>query len=360
MFVIKIQTMTQLERIHFIYTLLEEAPQTINQIHEQLAQKNVDLGARQLYLDLSQIEKYYLRKGEQLLCSSGQFNRKTYRLVKPSDEIGLTARDITTFQLARSASPRILQQNRKESMNKFRSVYKEFIKMNSTFYSFMSEEQNTRSFFYESAYDSAYDDKLDDIIWSIANYTILTIKEIGGDATSIPKKLRFPIAFKPLLLIFHRGTHFVAGYESERSIFLTIDISKIRDYSLTKRTFAFKKLVASSRADMQKRFGVTQNIDDKLYKIELEFASQTGEFVSHYFWHSSQQFRMLDNGNWLMSMECGINRELLGWIFQWMSNVRIRKPKILSNLYMEQLTKINASYDEDKIFSYHNFFTELS
>lgn len=360
MFVIKIQTMTQLERIHFIYHLLEEAPQTINQIHEKLAEKNVDLGTRQLYLDLTQIEKYYLRKDEQILCSSGQFNRKTYRLVKPSEEIKLTARDITTFQLARSGSPRILQQNRKESMNKFRKVYNEFIKMNSTFYSFMSDDQNTRSFFYESAYDSAYDDTLDDIIWSIANYTILTIKQISGDATSIPKRLRLPIEFKPLLLIFHRGNHFVAGYESERSVFLAIDISKIRDYSLTKKTFAFKKLVASSKVDLQKRFGVTQNIDEKIYRIELEFTSQTGIFVSHYFWHSSQQFRVLDNGNWLMTMECGINRELLGWIFQWMSNVRIRKPKVLANMYMEQLAKITAGYDEGNVFSYHNSFTELS
>lgn len=352
--------MTQLERIRFIYTLLEDAPQTINQLHDKLLLQQVDIGIRQLYLDMTQLQQYYLRSHEKIICSNGQFNRKTYRLVKPSDEIGMTSRDITTFQLARSSAPRLLQTTRKESMNKFRAVYKEFIKINSTFYSFMSDEQNTRSWFYESVYEDNYDDMLDDIIWSIANYTFLHINEISGDATSIPKKIRLPLSFKPLQLVYHRGTHFVAGFESEKNIFLAIDISKIKAYTLTKKTFAFKKLVELARTEMGKRFGITHNIDEKVYKIELEFTSKTGEFISHYFWHASQRFTKMENGNWMLTMECGINRELLGWIFQWMSNVRINKPKILVNLFTEQLNLMNSNHMRNHDFTYKNRFTQES
>ena len=354
MFVIKLQTMTQLERVYIIYKMLEQNPQTVNEIHASLLKQKVSIGLRQIYIDIKQISQFILREGEQILISTSQFNRKTFRLVKPTVDLNLNQRDISTFQLTRSASPRILQIGRKESMNKFRNVYKDFIKINRAFYAFMNEAQNQHSFFYESLYNENYDTKIDDIIWSIANYKLITIHSIIGDATSIPKKIKFPLLLKPILLVFHRGNHFLAGYQNDSDEFITIDISQISEYILTEKTFAFKKLVASSKIEMLKRFGITNNIDKRTYFIELEFTDLTGNFIKNYYWHANQTFTKTANGNWIMKFEAGINRELIGWIFQWMGNVRINSPKKLIDLYKEQLVIMNNNYSKNKPFHYYN------
>jgi hypothetical protein len=354
MFAVKLHTVTQLERVHYIYNLLSLAPQTVNQIFGKLVNDGVEIGLRQIYHDLDQIGLHYLREGEKILCSTGQFNRKTYRLIKESSNTQLTAKDISTFQLIRSSTPRTLRIGRMESLNKFRDVYKDVMKNNSSFYAFMAEDQNMSSAFYESVFDNAHNERLDDMIWAISNYKILIINELKGDATSIPEKITVPITFRPILLIYHRGNHFAGGYESVFNSFITIDISKILQLDLTRKTFAYKKLVESSKNEMKNRFGISNNIDQRSYKIQLEFTSVTGEFISHYFWHHSQQFVKTETGNWLLKIEAGINRELLGWIFQWMGNVRIIKPKILSDLYLEQFVIITQNYSKRKDLKYKN------
>ena len=65
------------------------------------------------------------------------------------------------------------------------------------------------------------------------------------------------------------------------------------------------------------------------------------------FWHESQQFEKLDDGNFLMTMNCGINLELIGWIFQWMSNAKVIKPDLLKELVAEKFREMVQIYDED-------------
>jgi len=179
---------------------------------------------------------------------------------------------------------------------------------------------------------------------------------IEGDSTSIPKGIVYPLNFKPLLLIFHKGNHFVGGYAGNTDLFLTIDISKIVNYELTDKTFAFKRLIQPAKKQLESRFGISNNVDNKTYQIELEFSTQIGDFVRHYYWHSTQKTIQLSNGNWLMIMECGINRELLSWIFQWMDNLRILKPKILIDLYKDKLQSMVGNLDNKKHLKYTNIF----
>ena len=112
--------------------------------------------------------------------------------------------------------------------------------------------------------------------------------------------------------------------------------------------------MASSKVEILKRFGVTNNIDNTTYSIELEFTDITGNFIKNYYWHANQSFTKNKNGNWLMKFESGINRELIGWIFQWMGNVKIKSPKKLIALYKEQLVIMNNNYAINKPFQYNN------
>jgi hypothetical protein len=57
-----------------------------------------------------------------------------------------------------------------------------------------------------------------------------------------------------------------------------------------------------------------------------------------------------------MKMHCGINRELFGWIFRWMGNVKIIGPAILKDLYLEQLDIMNKNYATNKTLDYSNIF----
>ena len=57
-----------------------------------------------------------------------------------------------------------------------------------------------------------------------------------------------------------------------------------------------------------------------------------------------------------MKMYCGINRELFGWIFRWMGNVKIIGPEKLKDLYIEQLAIINKNYETNQSLTYTNLF----
>ena len=352
----KSSTMIQLERIQLIFELIKKAPLTINNIIDELQNRTIECSSRQIYRDLECIERYYLRTNEQLSIAVSEHNRKTYRIVLESEELDLTKRDIAAFQLTRSASPKYLMTNRGDSMLKFRTVYNSFIKKNSAFYAFMQDHQNTRSNFYEVEHDKNYDDKIDAVIWCIANYKKIWIENIEGDATSISLKTNDKFLFKCMKLIFHRGNHFVAGFSLPNDKFMIIDISKITSYEITDKSFIHKELSKITEEHIIKRFGVTQNIDDKTYDIILEISSVTGEFLKQYHWHPTQEFIKLPSGNWQLKLHCGINRELIGWIFLWMTNIKISKPQVLKNLFNKQLDEMKSIYANDKSLKYNNLF----
>ena len=58
--------MNQLERLRFIYQLLEIEPRTIQDICKELAKKGFTTANRQIYNDLAQLEKNYLRQNQAL------------------------------------------------------------------------------------------------------------------------------------------------------------------------------------------------------------------------------------------------------------------------------------------------------
>ena len=120
--------------------------------------------------------------------------------------------------------------------------------------------------------------------------------------------------------------------------------------------FDNRDLLAALRREMDNRFGITANMDHEIYDIEIEFSEFTGKFITHNFWHHSQSITQQENGNYQMKLRCGINRELVGWIFQWMSNARVIKPQILQSLVKEKHLEILDNYESDMPLSSNNSF----
>ena len=357
MFAIKLQPMNQLERLHFIYQLLEIEPRTVQDICKELATKGFTTASRQIYNDLVQLEKNYLRKNQQLQITTGQYNQKTYRLLYTDITIPVTGFDVNSYQLSRLSMTTYITVVRGESINKFRDIVaKKNMHLSKTKYAALPIEQNFNSHFFERKYTTAFNQMSEDIIWSIANNKIIEIINIYGDATNVSSDITYPFKLKPLLLVYHNGAYYMAGFIVKKNIFITIDLSKIVAYNITNQTFAYKESLPLAKAELQKRFGLTANIDNEIYAIELEFASITGEFISHYNWHATQSFTQLKNGNYRMKMHCGINRELFGWIFRWMGNVKIVGPKKLKDLYLQQLEIINKNYSSEQRLYYSNIF----
>ncbi len=250
-----------------------------------------------------------------------------------------------------------ITEGRGESINKFRDIVaKKIMHLSKTKYAALPLEQNFNSHFFERKYSADFNQMSEDIIWSIANNKIIEIENIYGDATNVSSDITYPFKLKPLLLVYHNGAYYTAGFIAKNNLFITIDLSKIVAYNITNQTFAHKKLIPLAKAELQKRFGLTANIDNEVYDIELEFSSITGEFISHYNWHTTQSFTPLKNGNYRMKMHCGINRELFGWIFRWMGNVKIIGPKKLKDLYLQQLDIINKNYSSGASLNYSNIF----
>ena len=349
--------MNQLERLHFIYQLLEIEPRTVQDICKELATKGVATASRQIYNDLVQLEKSYLRKNQALQITTGQYNQKTYRLVYTDITIPVTGFDVNSCQLSRLSMTTYITEGRGESINKFRDIVaKKIMHLSKTKYAALPLEQNFNSHFFERKYTSGFNQMSEDIIWSIANNKIIEIINIFGDATNVSADITYPFKLKPLLLVYHNGAYYTAGFIVKKNIFITIDLSKIASYNITNQTFANKKVLPLAKAELQKRFGLTGNIDNEVYDIELEFSSITGEFISHYNWHVTQTFTQLKNGNYRMKMHCGINRELFGWIFRWMGNVKIIGPQKLKDLYLQQLEIINKNYSSEQRLNYSNIF----
>ena len=120
--------------------------------------------------------------------------------------------------------------------------------------------------------------------------------------------------------------------------------------------FNSKRLLKLLEKETQKRFGITGNLNDEIYDIEIEFSELTGTFVQNQIWHQTQIFEKLDSGNVLMKITCGINRELVGWVFQWMSNAKVLKPKILANMFANKLKETAQLYEENSPIISNNSF----
>ena len=195
-------------------------------------------------------------------------------------------------------------------------------------------------------------------LWSkfINNKLIIIISDLQYDSTG--DNFRFTqrkIHFAPLQVLFHQGTYYVAGYNVNKRIIQIFELEQIKNYEpsgFEEHNIMLPKLLA---AELKKRFGVSKNTDDSTYDICLEFSAITGQFIMRHFWHSSQRFKE-QNGKIIMYLHCGINRELIGWLFMWMYNVRVVEPPILKDYYTKALKKITQVNNEVQPLVYQNVF----
>ena len=326
--------MTRHTRIDSIIKLLHQGPQTVDSVTKHFGGT---VSPRQIRSDIDAIKAMGYGDAEHFE-KTGAANRKTWH-IRPTDY------DRSTQRLNRGVLPRVFELKRHQSLEKMNG--------------WLADEHNPiieSTHFYETEANKRLDQRLEVVMQAIDKGLKLKVTDVAGDATSVPDGLDLPLILLPVQIIYHRGCFYAAAVTNDTQQVLTFQIDHLT-LRETSDTFDRAALVDQAEDNLRNRFGVTQNIDSEVYDIELRFSSVTGRFVSEQFWHHSQQATP-DGDDWLITFHCGINRELVGWLFQWMSNVRVIGPPELKKLYDEQLARMLSvtSQAPDEPLAYTNTF----
>ena len=302
--------MKQLERLLFLIKVLKAKPFTSHELFAQLSEQNNKSSIRQLQRDFKDIT---------LLLSNNE-TLKSYR----KDKLKYFFIDISESDFT----------NANES-----NTYK-----------------NTN--FYEQSKSKQLDFNLNAIENAIKESKSIVISEIKNDETGDNYNFETKnIFFQPIQILIHRDSYYVGGYNIVKKCIQIFGINQIEKVALYNQ---FELLAERSKMfddELNKRFGVTKNINEHTYKIVLEVSSVMSEFIKSHHWHSSQKFSK-KNGNTFMHLECGINRELLGWLFQWMYNIRVVEPEILKSYYEKTLNEIQNNNKSKATLVYRNLFND--
>lgn len=175
--------------------------------------------------------------------------------------------------------------------------------------------------------------------------------ETGDNFSFITKKIQII----PVTLVFHRNNYYVGGYNVTQNRVVFYGVRQMEGVTIlpeTCKTDDYSNLVSKELAS---RFGVTKNINSNIYTIQIEISNVLSEFIQNHTWHHSQQFEK-KKGKILLTLTCGINRELLGWLLQWMYTIKIIEPKILRTYYEKTIKEVLAVHDAKKSLLYKNIF----
>ena len=354
--------MPRINRVLALYNRLREGPCTVSQFCEQ--ENHPTTSTRQIYRNLKDVAQLATTHGETLAQESdGRYNRKIWTIRPNADQLPLPADDLDTYYISRAVLLGVFTKQRAESLDRMQEVIRQRVMSSKAikYKAGLSDQTITNSHFYENKVTTQLDAKLKDVLWAIGQQLALEITGLSGDATSVGSLIALPIEVLPIKIIFHRGCFYLATLCSADQRVLVFQVDQLI-YRIGKSFRRTSKLVKRVDDDSGNRFGVTQNNDTTVYTIRLQFSDITGKFVGEQNWHKSQTMTETPgpNGepNCILTFRCGINRELVGWIFQWMSNVNVLGPPELIKLYNQQLDTMHRASEKrsDEPLPYSNIF----
>lgn len=302
--------MKQIQRLQEVYKILKMKKVSLEGILSYLNEKEIVISTRQLQRDLKDINPL-LKNNESLITHRNSKRVKYFYIINNSKN----------SYKSRGISSKIRVTNFNEA------------KLNPT---------NNRI--------------IESLMYSIENNFSILINNLLYDSTGDNHTFtESNIRYLPIEIIFHRGTHYVGGFNIEKKIIQIFEINQLKKIQIVNDGFSKKKITDLWNRELLSRFGISRNINNETYDIKLEFSSGTGNFIMNHFWHESQNFT-IQKGKVIMNLHCGINRELMGWLFYWMYNVKIKEPEILKDYYQKTIKEINLVNSDKNPLVYKNIF----
>jgi predicted DNA-binding transcriptional regulator YafY len=312
---------------------------------------------RQLDRDLVDLEENYLRNFEKLIKSkSGKRIYYSINKRKPKER-KLDFKDFSIIDLLHvSDNPQLFSDFKKQILF--------FTRFKKALFEVFSENQNIvqkdivfKTNFHELRNDKTFISNILKVYQSIYEEKYIQVKEVNFDATNENPDLKSnKLVLMPIKIIFHRGDYYL--FSKHKDSYKIFEIGQLKDVTILEKGFNLNKYSNDLAIELKNRFGVTNNMDDKIYPIKLQFSESTGNYIQKFFWHPTQRITK-HKKNFILEMECGISRELVGWIFQWMNNVKILEPKILADIYKETLHRIIGNQQVEYLESVNIFENKI-
>jgi hypothetical protein len=337
-----------LERLMRIYNRLRRGPVTIEIISKWAKQADISVSDRQLYRDLEQLKSMAFTDGEIVKEYINEKNKKTWKLEYKEDSEKLSTFDINSFFLLKNFAPFAVLEERKASIEKFEKIiYKNFSHNNFQQYIQANELFLRKTNYKENMYGSEEHQKIEDLIWCLHNKKVIVIeKDLINTANIDVSRDSFPLQMFPMELVFHRGRIHISGF-SKTNQFLLFAIDKDFLFTLTNETFNRKKLLPAYKNHFEKLFGISKPINNKVYHVKLEFTKSYAESFKTFHWHHSQSWQQLKNGNYMLSFQSSIGRELVGFVATGLAMVKVHQPKILKDLVLKKFKETIELYEKN-------------
>ncbi len=351
--------LTKSEILLRLYSRLRQSPCTIDILSDWKNKNDLEFHDRSLYRYLNDLTNNLTIKGETIEVFYNEKNKKTWKLVFEKSRKDLTLFDINTFFLTKNFVPKSIIKQREESFNKIEELLYE--KQSKNKYEFSADAHHLifgTTNFYDVTYTKNQQLKIEELIWAIQNKRKISLSEITFDAIVSNGQIADGETVLPLGLQLHRGVLQLCCFIERLDIIYIFSYDTLVAFEIREDLFNPKKYAKLLAQYFETHFGITQNINEKVYQIELVFSKETGAFAKQFFWHSSQQWKNSMDGNQILKLKCGINRELVGWIFQWMSNVQVVKPKVLKDMVIAKYQECLGIHNSNEKIKYNNSFKE--
>lgn len=339
----------RIERLIRLYNRLRRGPVTIDIISKWAKSAGITVSDRQLYRDLNELKGLRISEGENVVEFMDEKNRKTWKLEYDDGKEKLTQFDINSFFLLKNFAPYAVFEHRKDSIEKFEKiVYRQFSKNKYEQYIQANELYLRRTNYHENLYGEVEHQTIEELIWALHNKRIIVIEEeqLNNANIHLPDN-PFPLSMYPLELVFHRGRVNIAGLSVSTGQYLLFAVDKGLRVTLTNQPFNRSQLLPAYQKMFGRVFGISDTPDKRTHHIKIEFSRGFGQSWMNHFWHHSQEWKLLKNGNYMLHLYCGIGRELVGFIAEGLNKVKVHQPKVLRDLVLQKLKDTVAIYEKN-------------
>ncbi|OQP50280.1 hypothetical protein A4H97_00070 [Niastella yeongjuensis] len=333
-----------IERLIRIYNRLRRGPVTIEIISQWAKTAGIKVSDRQLYRDLNQLKSLQIAEGENVIEYINEKNHKTWKLEYDEASEKISQYDINSFFLLKNFAPHSIIEQRKSSIeNLERIVYKNASKSQYQKFIQTHELYMRRTNYFESMYSEIEHTLIEELIWALHNQRIIVIEQdiLNAANNHLPEN-PFPLSMYPMELVFHRGTVRIAGLETKNHQLLLFNIDKTLRVRFTNESFSRKQYIPDYKQKFDSIFGISAPINNRTYHIKIEFTKGYGEMWKTLYWHHSQDWKLLKNGNYMLHLHCSIGRELVGFLVYGLDKVKVHQPKVLQNLIVTKLERAAA------------------
>jgi predicted DNA-binding transcriptional regulator YafY len=152
---------------------------------------------------------------------------------------------------------------------------------------------------------------------------------------------------RPYTIVPYIRSWQLVGYCEWRQRVLVFKIDRIQDASLLEETYT---IPADFRLEeyLGSAWGMVRDETRPLEDILLRFQPQAGQRVAEEYWHPSQEFKTLEDGNVQLGLRLVATPEFLHWLLYYGDQVEVIRPSGLRDEVVREARRMLQRYDRGR------------